>query len=55
MKFTPDTLASIFGAITGISQLLGQVGIINQQAANSISSIAVILLGWVSNKTSPTK
>ena len=54
MKITTDTLASIFGAVAGAAQIAGQAGVINQQVASSISSVAVILLGLVSNKPLPT-
>jgi hypothetical protein len=53
MKITTDTLASIFGTVAGLAQIAGQTGIINQQLATSISSVAVILLGIVTNKPLP--
>lgn len=50
MKLSPDTLATIFGAASAISQVLGQSGVIDQTTAGTISAIAIALLGWISNK-----
>lgn len=50
MKLTPDTLATIFGTAAAVAQVLGQSGIINQPTSTAISSVAIALLGWISNK-----
>jgi uncharacterized membrane protein len=50
MKLTPDTLATIFGSVSAIAQMLGQTGVVNQPTAGTISAIAIALLGLVSNK-----
>jgi hypothetical protein len=50
MKFNPDTLTTVFGAIAGLSQGLGQIGVIDKGVSNTISAIAIALLGVFSNK-----
>lgn len=54
MRLNSDTLATIFGATSAIAQLLGQSGVLDPTTSNTVSAIAIALLGWVSNKPKTT-
>ncbi|MBW4667196.1 MAG: hypothetical protein KME60_07075 [Cyanomargarita calcarea GSE-NOS-MK-12-04C] len=54
MKVNTNTLASIFGSIAGVAQVLGQTGVISKDVATSVSAIAVVLLGFVTNNVPTT-
>jgi hypothetical protein len=48
--FDPDLLATIFGAIAGIAQLLVATNKVNTDDGQLIAGLALIALGIVSNK-----
>lgn len=50
MKLTPDTLATLFGSVSAVSQILGEMGTLDKATAGTISAIAIALLGYFSNK-----
>lgn len=44
---TLDRLSTIFGAIAGISTVLGGTGLINQGAAGTIAGLSTAILGYL--------